>query len=175
MARHPKIGDIIEINTANGKAYAFYTHKNAQFSYLIRVFRDLHAERPKSLEQVVNGAVAFSIFFPLATALNKGIFSVVGNQSVPAHLQPPRCFAIATQTSLVGKMIFGGFGTAKRNGRSEKSQRRYSRWITGQFVMTPGSLNWWKKDIGQKIGDGFSGQWSLLRWFDIRCCLSKSV
>jgi hypothetical protein len=88
MAGHPKIGDIIEINTAKGKAYAFYTHKNAQFSYLIRVFRDLHAERPKSLEQVVNGAVAFSIFFPLATALNKGIFSVVGNQPVPAYLQP---------------------------------------------------------------------------------------
>jgi len=79
-----KIGDIIEIPTSKGLAYAQYTHQHPQFGGLIRVFDTLQDQRPTDFVSLVNGTVRFSTFFPLQAAVSKKIFSVVGHHDVPA-------------------------------------------------------------------------------------------
>jgi|SRR5882762_10347375 len=87
----PKIGDIIEIPTSKGLAYAQYTHQHPQFGGLIRVFETLFQQRPDDFISLVNGPVRFSTFFPLRAAVSKGIFKVVEHHGVA---DPNRAFPV---------------------------------------------------------------------------------
>jgi hypothetical protein len=78
MAR-PKIGDVVEIDTGRGFAYAHYTNQHSLYGALLRVFAALKAERPADLASVVAGKPTFQNFFPLAAALSKGIVSIAGH------------------------------------------------------------------------------------------------
>ena len=78
----PKIGDIIEIPTKKGLAYAQYTHQHSQFGGLIRVFDVLFENRPSDFSKLVTAPVRFSTFFPVAAAIKRGIFAVVGHRDV---------------------------------------------------------------------------------------------
>jgi hypothetical protein len=82
MKKPPRIGDLIEIPTANGLAYAQYTHQHAQFGALIRVFDNLCATKPENLESIVEGSVRFSTFFPLKAAIHQDIFKIVAHCDV---------------------------------------------------------------------------------------------
>jgi hypothetical protein len=86
--KRPRIGDIIEIPTAKGLAYAQYTHQHPQFGGLIRVFDTLHEKRPDNFGSLVKGDVRFSTFFPLQAAVKRGIYSVVGHQEVASPNKP---------------------------------------------------------------------------------------
>jgi hypothetical protein len=89
--KRPKIGDIIEIPTPAGLAYAQYTHRHTarpKFGALLRVFSGLHAIRPTSFGDIVKGPVQFSTFFPLGASCNRGIVQVVGSEPIPAEAQP---------------------------------------------------------------------------------------
>lgn len=86
MATRAKIGDIIEIQTPQGLAYAQVTHYHnvpPRYGHLLRVFEGLHANRPADLETLAAQPVQFQIFFPLNAALNRGIVFKVGNVQVP--------------------------------------------------------------------------------------------
>jgi hypothetical protein len=83
-----KIGDVIEIKTTKGLAYALYTHKHKQYGALLRVFRQTYASRPSDLPEVVADSVMFSCFFPLSAAVDQDIVSIVGNVEVPNVLTP---------------------------------------------------------------------------------------
>jgi len=74
-----KIGDVIEISTAKGLAYAYYTHKNAMYGYMLRVFRRFYEVRPKEFGELMNSEPTFICFFPLAAAVKEKIVEVVGN------------------------------------------------------------------------------------------------
>ena len=86
--KRPKIGDIIEIPTAKGLAYAQFTHQHSQFGGLIRVFDTLYEERPDDFSSLVKGDVRFSTFFPLHAAVRRGIYSVVGHEEVASSNKP---------------------------------------------------------------------------------------
>jgi hypothetical protein len=85
MKKPPKIGDIIEIPTANGRAYAQYTHQHPTHGGLIRVFDTLFESRPDTFSEIVGGRVRFSTFFPIAAAVKRGLISVVGNEEIAPH------------------------------------------------------------------------------------------
>lgn len=78
MAR-PKIGDVVEIDTGRGLAYAHYSHQHSMYGALLRVFADLKTKRPADLAALVAGKPTFQTFFPLAAALKRGIVSIAGN------------------------------------------------------------------------------------------------
>jgi hypothetical protein len=85
-----RIGDIVEIETCIGFAYALYTHRHntpPRFGALLRIFDRLYKSRPEPIAQVIDNSVRFSTFFPLNAAIKRGIFEIVGNVTVPAHLQ----------------------------------------------------------------------------------------
>lgn len=78
----PQLGDIVEISTAKGLAYAHYTHEHPRYGSLLRVFDNLFEKQPTDFSSVVAGKVRFSTFFPLSAAINEGVFRVVHNCSV---------------------------------------------------------------------------------------------
>src|SRR5688500_124431 len=80
----PQFGAMIEIPNKLGLAYAQYTHQHPQFGGLIRVFDRIFNERPNEFKSVAESPVRFSIFFPVAAALKKGIFKVVEHAPLTA-------------------------------------------------------------------------------------------
>ena len=87
----PKPGDIFEIRTAKGNAYAQYTHEHAQLTSLIRVFEGLYPSLPTDWGKIVAGPVQFSTFFPLKAAVQRGISKIVAHQPVA---EPNKSFPI---------------------------------------------------------------------------------
>ena len=88
MPKRVQIGDVIEVPTANGLAYAQYTHQHPTHGGLIRVFDALFQNRPSDLSALVKGPVRFSTFFPVAAAIKRGLFNVVGHDEIASHNQP---------------------------------------------------------------------------------------
>ena len=85
----PRIGDVVEVSTPAGLAYAQFTHKHDEppkFGALIRVFPGLHERRPKDFAAVLQQRPLFSTFFPLGAACNRGIVKIVAEERVPQHL-----------------------------------------------------------------------------------------
>lgn len=80
------LGDVAEIKTAKGLAYALYTHKHKQYGALIRVLDGLHLSRPDDLSGLNKSSVLFSCFFPLSAAVDRSIVSIVGNVGIPNSL-----------------------------------------------------------------------------------------
>jgi len=87
MARKIKFGDILQILTSQGVAYAQVTHKHPEFGFLIRVFPEFHNEQSKDFSVVVDAEPQFSAFFVVQSAVNQGLLSVVANVPVPVRLQ----------------------------------------------------------------------------------------
>jgi hypothetical protein len=84
----PKIGDVIEIPTSQGLAYAQYTHQHPQMGGLIRVFDRVFRDRPRSFDNLVRGPVRFCTFFPVTAAVKRGIFEIVSQQEVATQNKP---------------------------------------------------------------------------------------
>lgn len=85
-----KFGDLIEIGTNKGLAYALYTHRHDEpprYGALLRVLDGLYAARPNDLSKVVQRPIRFNTFFPLQAAVNQGIVEVVGNVEIPETLR----------------------------------------------------------------------------------------
>lgn len=101
----PSIGDLIEIPTARGLAYAQYTHKKEQWGALIRVLPGFHASRPPDLEAVARQEEAFSTFFPLNAAVARGIFKTVGKAAVPPRAQKFPLFRAAGGIDREGRVL----------------------------------------------------------------------
>lgn len=88
MPKQIQIGDIIEIRTAKGLAYAQYTHQHPQMGGLICVFDKIFENRPNDLFELVNGPLRFSTFIPVRAAVNRGIFKVISRQEIAGHNKP---------------------------------------------------------------------------------------
>ena len=86
IRKRPKIGDIIEINTPKGLAYAQYTHKHdkpPKYGALLRIFPGFHKTRPTDFSKIVTLDPQFMTFFPLGAACNRGMVKIVANTEVP--------------------------------------------------------------------------------------------
>jgi hypothetical protein len=105
--RKAKFGDVIEIQTHDGLAYALYTHRNEKYGALLRVFGRVFASRPSSFNWLSEEPPQFDAFFPLQAALQKGIVETVGDVEVPPALQ--------------GFPVF-------RNGTPDPSTRKVENW-----------------------------------------------
>lgn len=90
MVKKVKIGDVFEIQTKKGLAYAQYTHFHSQpprYGYLIRVLPGFFDQRPKEFSEIVKSPSKIVKFFPLQAAVNKGIVIIVANEQIPIHAQ----------------------------------------------------------------------------------------
>ena len=130
MAKRVRIGDIIEIPTARGLAYAQYTHEHTRpprYGSLLRILDGFHESRPREFEPLVNRPERFLVFFPLKVAVNKGIFSVVANEKVPAAAQRFPLFRCGQANPQTGKVDVWWFWDGEkewRAGRITDEQRK---------------------------------------------------
>jgi len=94
MPKRAKIGDVIEIPTAKGLAYAQYTHQHAREGGLLRVFKELHAQRPQNFAEIVKGPMRFSVLFPVRVAVWRDIFKVAAREEIAEHNKPFPIFRV---------------------------------------------------------------------------------
>lgn len=104
MAKKIQIGDVIEIPTKKGLAYAQYSHNNDLCGELLRILPGFFDERPKKLEEVVSQSEIFSTFFPLRVAIKRNIFEVVTNLPVPDFAKKFPLFRSGGVDPLTGKV-----------------------------------------------------------------------
>jgi hypothetical protein len=80
-----KIGDIVEIPTTLGLAYAQYTHHNPSHGALLRVIEGFFPERPQDLEKLAAAQTKFFAFLPLQRTVHGGLATYIGWAPVPTH------------------------------------------------------------------------------------------
>ena len=80
MGARVKFGDIIEIDTERGYAYAQYTHKDPMMGALIRVFKGFYPNGLKDFTNLIEQPTQFSTFFPLQRAVNIESVKIVGKK-----------------------------------------------------------------------------------------------
>ena len=85
MAKKINIGDIIEVPTSTGLYYAQYTHSNAEYGALVRVLEGVYRNRPQDVRSLGLSATRYVLFCFLQSAVNRGVFKVIGNCPVPEH------------------------------------------------------------------------------------------
>jgi hypothetical protein len=82
MAKKAKIGDVLQILTSAGVAYAQITHTHKRYGTLLSVFSGFYAEAPDNFSLLVSSAPQFQAFFPAQSAVDGGLLSVVSNVPV---------------------------------------------------------------------------------------------
>jgi hypothetical protein len=79
----PRLGDIIEIATPDGVAYAHYTHKHPQYGALLRIIPGIHAKPLSNFAELVKCSPQFLTFFPLGAACKRRIVRIAANELLP--------------------------------------------------------------------------------------------
>lgn len=79
----PKVGDLVEIKTARGLAYAQVTHLHSTYGTLMRMLPSFHEGRPDDLAPIVDQKEMYVAFVALGVPITKGSITVVGNLPVP--------------------------------------------------------------------------------------------
>lgn len=64
-------GDIVEIETPGGLAYAQVTHNHASYPEVVRVLSGLHDSRPSDLETLARSMSHFTAMLPLGAAIER--------------------------------------------------------------------------------------------------------
>jgi hypothetical protein len=106
MAKKQKIliGDVIEISTAKGLAYAQFSHNHARYGVLLRILPGFFDTRPANLKEVVAHQELFVTFFPLQAAVDRKIFEVVANLPVPDSAKKFPLFRTGVVDPTTGKV-----------------------------------------------------------------------
>jgi hypothetical protein len=105
VAKRAKVGDVVEVPTDKGLAYAHFTHKDPQWGSLLRVLPGLFTARPATFTDLVLKDAIFVSFFPLQAALNRGIFEVVTNCPVPPKAADFPLFRAPGWADKTGKVL----------------------------------------------------------------------
>ena len=93
----PQLGDVIEVQTPIGLAYAQFTHKHPTYGALLRVLAGTFNARPETFTDVVLLEPQFSTFFPLGSACRHGIVRVVANEAICPALRDFPTFRTSTK------------------------------------------------------------------------------
>jgi hypothetical protein len=105
--KRPRIGDVIEIPTPSGLAYAHFTHRHdvpPRYGAMIRVLPGLAPERPSDFAELVTRPLAFITFYPVGAACLQGLVRVVAHEPLPPSSQGFPTFRVAHR-DLTGKNV----------------------------------------------------------------------
>jgi hypothetical protein len=102
----PRVGDIVEIKTSRGLAYAQISHVHDMYGYLFRVFSGFFADRPDRFSRIVQGDERFVAFVGLKVGLRDGSMQIVANEPVPSKSRTFPTFRAGTLNLAAKKMEF---------------------------------------------------------------------
>jgi hypothetical protein len=120
MAQKPRIGDVVEISTRKGRAYAQYTHEKDRRGSVLRILPGLHQDRPRELGALVRQYELYFVFFPLKAAVTRGIFPIIGHEDVPERVRPFPIFRSAGAIDRKGKVHDWWLSDGDREWRVER-------------------------------------------------------
>jgi len=146
MTSRPKVGDVIEIPTQTGFAYAQYSHWNDRYGELIRVLPGVHKSRPTRWESLVGQPEVFSTFTPLAKAVRDGHVSVVASVPVPSSAQSfplMRAPGLLDASGNTVWWLWDGKQEWRTPQLTAEQQRLSIREIVGLSVIADRVLNGW--------------------------------
>ena len=87
IGKRIKIGDIVEVPTSKGLAYAQVTHihseEHSSYGPLVRIFPGFFTKRPERFDELVRQEPVAIMFCALRAAIKSGICEIVANVSVP--------------------------------------------------------------------------------------------
>lgn len=87
MAKRVKIGDVVEVLTSKGLAYAQVTHihseEHSSYGPLLRIAPGFFTERPERFEELLWKEPVAMMFCALQAAIKSGICEIVANVCVP--------------------------------------------------------------------------------------------
>lgn len=116
-----KLGDIIEIPTSKGLAYAQYTHRaKGEGGYVIRVLDGLYENRPQNFNELAKNKHRFVTIFPLGAAVHRKIFAIVGHTEIPKEAQQFPLFRAAGFREKDGKVVNWWLWDGENSWRVEK-------------------------------------------------------
>jgi hypothetical protein len=81
-------GDVVEIRTHKGRAYAQVTHDHPSYPSVVRVLEGYFEDRPQDMAELVSGQSRFTAMIPLESALTRlgREFETVGTFDIPAAI-----------------------------------------------------------------------------------------
>lgn len=94
---------------------------------MIRVFDALFENRPPGFSELVNGPVRFSTFFPVAAAIKRAVFKVVGHENIAANNQSFPIFRNGIADAKTNKVAVWWFWDGEREwkvGTISQAQRK---------------------------------------------------
>jgi len=97
------MGDIIEVKTPRGLAYAQYCGKHSKYGDAIRVLPGFFPARPKAWDALLVHEGYFT-FYPVGAAVSQGLIEVAASASVPAGRELPSRYRRAGWRTPEGKV-----------------------------------------------------------------------
>lgn len=148
MAQAGRTGDIVEIPTPEGVAYAQVTHVHPEYGPLLRVFPGTFEHRPPDFAAELEGAEPqFSVFFPLQAAVNRHIVSLVANLPVPGGLQAFPTFRAGVVNPASGRVetwwLWDGETEWRVNSLTPEQRRFPVRGIGNDTLLVERILSGW--------------------------------
>ena len=141
------LGDIVEIATPDGMAYAQLVNSHEQYGSLLRVLRGVHDDRPSDLNRLVAGQTQFVAFFPLLAAIKAGIVHVVGNEQVPEAFNAFPVFRAGVADPTTGKVatwwLWDGDKEWKVGALNEEQKRLPIRGVWNDTLLVERIVSGW--------------------------------
>src|SRR2546425_628821 len=81
--RYLTVGDVLEIVTINGLAYAQCSHLHPLFGPILRVLPGLHQACPKDFLAIVNQQEKYHVFFLWDSSIDPAIVKIVCHKEIP--------------------------------------------------------------------------------------------
>lgn len=126
------IGDIVQIPTARGFAYAQFTHQHPMYGAVLRVFKGVHRDGAPPSTRWTENDVQFTCLFPLRSAISKGRLSIFARATVPQALKEFPTFRSGTPHRDTGKVADWWLWDGKTETRvGQLSQSQFSMPIRG--------------------------------------------
>ena len=142
----PSVGDVIEIPTQDGPAYAQYSHWSDRYGESFRVLPGVHESRPADWDPLVGQPELFSTFTPLAQAIHDHNVSVVASVPVPRSAESFPIMRAPGLADANGNNVWW-LWDGKREWRipelTAEQQRLSIREIVGLAVIADRLLNGW--------------------------------
>ncbi len=146
-----KLGDVVEISTPGGFAYAQYVNTHPKYGALLRVLSGVYPKRLTDVGTLVRrGDVQFLAFFPLQAAINKGILTRIANAPIPVAASEFPTFRTGIADPATGKVAVWWLWDGKREwkvGTLSEAQRQLPiRGIWNDTLLVERIVSGWRPE-----------------------------
>jgi hypothetical protein len=126
--KRPQTGDVVEIETPEGLAYAQYTYNYKDppvWGALIRLLPGLFESRPADFSELVREKERFFVFFPLGAACNRGIVTIVAHEEIPEWARGVPLMRAAGWRDESGRVLDWWLWDGKEDRHIDKVPKKY--------------------------------------------------